>query len=53
MEVALKLEDQISMYLGQMDNKQKKAVLGVVKAIVGTKTETDIWKHYCPTKVIL
>jgi hypothetical protein len=44
MGVAKKLDQQINDYLGQLNPKQKKAVLTVVKTFAEEQLESDLWE---------
>ena len=43
MNTSTSLITQINQYLDHLDNRQKKAVLGVVKAFAQEHKEDDIW----------
>ena len=38
------IDKQINTYLGQLNSKEKEAVLGVVKTFVENRNEVDLWE---------
>ncbi|HTI10305.1 MAG TPA: hypothetical protein VL832_17175 [Puia sp.] len=44
MRTAISIDKQINTYLGQLNIKEKEAVLGVVKTFAETRHDNNLWE---------